>query len=126
MSIDYRFRNPVPFANIKNFKSKLVKVVLAPDADPDDHVCLTDGTNYLHAYTGDGTDTGLTRYTGNDPSAILAALQRAFGEILSEFGDDFFEDEEELPEDAAPGFYVGETNARGQAMIRTRLPEEDK
>lgn len=69
MSTDYRFRNPVPFTKIKKLKLEGIKVVPAPDADPDEHVCLTDGVNYLHAYTGDGTDTGLTRYALNDPAS---------------------------------------------------------
>jgi hypothetical protein len=47
---------------------------------------LTDGENYLWVFINDeGFVTGLTRYSSNDPSKILEAIETAFAvDILSE------------------------------------------
>ena len=126
MSTCYRFRKPVPFAKVKKLKIKGIEVQPSENGDPN-HVILCDGTNYLHAYTGDGTDTGMTRYGLNDPTAILAELTERFGRIFSEHDDEYYEGMEELPDDLEPGMYVSnKADARGHVTIHLRMPEEKK
>jgi hypothetical protein len=94
MSTNYRFENPVPFLEVRNHGIKgIEEVEIEEDEkdDPEKHFCLTDGTGFLHAYTGDGTDTCFVKYGLNDVRGILWALSGKFGNILSEHDDGYFD-----------------------------------
>jgi hypothetical protein len=92
MSTNFRFEKPVPFEQIRNHGLEGIKTVNAEDADPNTHVCLTDGVGFLHASTGDGSDTCLVKYGLNDVSRILESLSYKFGRIISEHEEEYFED----------------------------------
>lgn len=109
MSTHYRFDNPVPFAELREaVESNKVPLVsidhtwrdddTGDPANLDEHLPLTDGHSFLHAFTGDGSDSVIVRYGGNDPQPILEALEEHFDEaILSEHDEAYFDDNSEAP-----------------------------
>jgi hypothetical protein len=98
MSVCYRVDPPVPTENLRQAvrDGKLPGISILPCVAPDKGEMLFDGTNYLHFYAGDGTDTGFCRFGGNDPVPILDAIAEHFEvEYLREHDDGFYEDEDE-------------------------------
>jgi len=80
MSMNYRFKKPVPFEKIRNHGLEGVGVIIGPD---EYSFYLTDGTNYLHVGTEDGSDVHLVRYGANDVGKILKCLSK-FGEVIGD------------------------------------------
>jgi hypothetical protein len=68
-----------------------------PAKPGDDSFILTDGTYFLWAYPDDdGRVSEFERFGGNDPTAIVDAIEGACEEcVLSEHDDGYFDDEED-------------------------------
>jgi len=95
MSTCYRCIPPLPFADfLAGLSASGLSISDHPDATDKD-VCVTDGSDFIWASTGDGSDTGFTRYGGNFGEGIIDEICEHFDvDILSEHDDGYFEDEE--------------------------------
>jgi hypothetical protein len=102
MSTCYRFEEPVPFEQLRNLPSVFLEdkgFSIVPVRDNgvekpmDTEFMLRDmNGNHLHVYTGDGTDTGFTRWGSNDVNDLISALSEHFDlSILSEHDNGYFD-----------------------------------
>lgn len=120
VSIDYVTEQKIRYDEI--FDGRLEQFGILEDLDSP-HItdiarCLTDGRNYVWAYSNDrGLLSGLTRYAGNAPQKILKAISEAFDtDIFSEHEPQFWGFETQEAWDAA--WDAMEKESRDQFYLR--------
>lgn len=82
---------PIPFDKFLAAIPTLGLEICPIDEETDTYKCiqLRNG-DYVHAYTGNGADTGFTRYGWNDPTSGLEDIAEHFGTtIVSEHHPDY-------------------------------------
>lgn len=98
MSIDYRTETPITW---DSFFANLPEGIEI-DTENNDAAgkCITDGTNYLWVYTGDGSDISFSKYGQNQVDDMIEAIEEKFETgILSEHHPEFFTNEDGILDD---------------------------
>lgn len=74
---------PIPFDKFLAAIPILGLKIVPTDQETDTYKCIQlPNGDYVHAYTGNGADTGFTRYGWNDPDDGLADIAEHFGTII--------------------------------------------
>lgn len=89
MSTCFRTREKISFRQLLDNLPDGIRVDETAENN-DASQCLTDGTNWVWAYTGDGTETSFSSYGRNYAYDILDTIAQKTGvEILSEHHPEF-------------------------------------